>query len=59
MSKFIQIHFFYPSIFPLQIKQKRKEIKIKSFTYSHFFTPSTHQTLKSLQKRKILRDEFF
>ena len=34
MSKFIQTHFFHPSIFSLPTKQKEK--KLKSFLSSHF-----------------------
>ena len=43
MSKFIQIHFFYSSTFPLLTKQKGR--KLKSFLFSHFFT--SHHFLSS------------
>ena len=39
MSKFIQIHFFHPSIFPLPTKQKGEIIK--SFLSFIFFHPPT------------------
>ena len=44
MSKFIQIHFFYPFTFPLLTKQKRKK-KLKSSLSSNFSTPPIKRTL--------------
>ena len=46
MSKFIQIHFFYPSTFPLPNKQKWE--KIKSFLSSHHFLSSLFFTPPSI-----------
>ena len=52
MSKFIQTHFFHPSIFPLPTKQKGKKLKFflssHYFIFSHFSTPPTKWTLRVL-----------
>ena len=56
MSKFIQTHFFHPSTFPLQTKQKGEKIKSfpssHNFLSSHFSTPPTKRTIKLLKKKK-------
>ena len=51
MSKFIQTHFFHPSIFPLPTKQKGE--KLKFFLSSHHFLSFYFSTLPTKRALKF------
>ena len=62
MSKFIQTHFFYPSIFPLPIKKKGEKLNSFLFSYFSILPPfsilslfhSSNQTNPKLQPTPLL-----